>query len=164
MNHLPICLKIISVTFGQSHYRDVIMSMIVSPNHQPCNCLPNRVFRCRSMKMWKRRVTGLWAGNSPEIGEFPAQMSSNAKKWLSEYRSVKPTSRPTRDWCMGSPHSLVMLRSHIMLSPYGHRTVLRSTACKAWFFKNRKVLRSTVVVVTNVTVTAQSYDSWYQKL
>ena len=31
------------------------------------------------MKISKLRVTGLCAGNSPETGEFPAQMASNAE-------------------------------------------------------------------------------------
>ena len=43
------------------------------------NCLLNRPFRRRSKKTSKFRVTGLCAGNSPVIGEFPAQMASNAE-------------------------------------------------------------------------------------
>ena len=45
-------------------------------NHQPQHCLLNI----------KVRVTGLYAGNSPVTGEFPAQMASNAENvsiwWL----------------------------------------------------------------------------------
>ena len=48
-------------------------------NHQPRECLLNRLIRCRSKKTSKLRVTGLCAGNSPETGEFPAQRSSNAE-------------------------------------------------------------------------------------
>ena len=47
-------------------------------NHQPHDCLLNRLFRRRSKKTPKLRVTGLCAGNSPGTGEFPAQMASNA--------------------------------------------------------------------------------------
>ena len=47
-------------------------------NHHPCDCLLNRLFRRRSKKTSKRRVTGLCVGNSPVIGEFPAQRTSNA--------------------------------------------------------------------------------------
>ena len=47
-------------------------------NHQPHDCLLNRTFGCRSKKASKLRVTGLCVGNSPETGEFPAQMASNA--------------------------------------------------------------------------------------
>ena len=48
-------------------------------NHQPHNCLLNRLFRHRSKKTSKLCVTGLCVGNSPVIGEFPAQMASNAE-------------------------------------------------------------------------------------
>ena len=56
-------------------------------NHQPHDCLLNRLlpfiyrrlFRRRSKKAPKLRVTGLCVGNSPVIGEFPAQMGSNAE-------------------------------------------------------------------------------------
>ena len=48
-------------------------------NHQPHDCLLNRLFRCRSKKISKLRVTGLCAGNSPGTGEFPAQMASNTE-------------------------------------------------------------------------------------
>ena len=47
-------------------------------NHQPRGCLRKRLFRHRSKKTSKLRVTGLCAGNSPGTGEFPAQMASNA--------------------------------------------------------------------------------------
>ena len=49
-------------------------------NHQPHDFLLNRLFRCRSKKTSKLRVTGLCVGNSPWSGEFPAQMVSNAEK------------------------------------------------------------------------------------
>ena len=48
-------------------------------NHQPHGCLLNRLFRCKSKKTSKLRVTGLCAGNSPGTGEFPAQMASYAE-------------------------------------------------------------------------------------
>ena len=48
-------------------------------NHQPHDCLLNCLFRRRSKKTSKLRVTGLCAGNSPGTGEFPALMASNAK-------------------------------------------------------------------------------------
>ena len=48
-------------------------------NHQPHHCLLKRLFRHRSKKTSKLRVTGLCAGNSPVTGEFPAQMASNAE-------------------------------------------------------------------------------------
>ena len=48
-------------------------------NYQPHHCLLNRLFRRRSKKTSKLHVTGLWAGNSPVTGEFPAQMTSDAE-------------------------------------------------------------------------------------
>ena len=48
-------------------------------DHQPHDCLLNRLFGRRSKKASKLRVTGLCAGNSPGTGEFPAQMASNAE-------------------------------------------------------------------------------------
>ena len=48
-------------------------------NHQPQDCFLNRLFRHRAKKTSKLCVTGLCAGNSPDAGEFPAQMASNAE-------------------------------------------------------------------------------------
>ena len=49
-------------------------------NYQPHHCLLNRLFRRRSTKTSKLRITGLCAGNSPETGEFPARMASYAER------------------------------------------------------------------------------------
>ena len=48
-------------------------------NHQPHDCLLNRLFRRRSKKISKLHATGLCVGNSPGTGEFFAQMASNAE-------------------------------------------------------------------------------------
>ena len=58
-------------------------------NHQPHNCLLNRLFKRRSKKTSKFRATVLCAGNSPLTGEFPAQMASNAENvsiWWRHHR------------------------------------------------------------------------------
>ena len=49
-------------------------------NHQPHDCLLNRLFRHRSKKTSKFRISGLCAGNSPVTGELSAQRTSNAEK------------------------------------------------------------------------------------
>ena len=49
------------------------------PNSQRLDCLLSRLFRRRSKKTSKLRVTGLCEGNSPVTCEFPAQRASNAK-------------------------------------------------------------------------------------
>ena len=46
-------------------------------NHRRLDCLLNRLFRRRWNKTSKLRFTGLCAGNSPLIGEFPAQTANN---------------------------------------------------------------------------------------
>ena len=48
-------------------------------NHQPPHCLLNRLFRRRSKKTSKLRITGLCVGNSPLTGEFLAQRAINAE-------------------------------------------------------------------------------------
>ena len=48
-------------------------------NDKPHDCLLKRLFRRRSKKASKLRVTGLCAGESPVTGEVPAQMVSNAE-------------------------------------------------------------------------------------
>ena len=76
---LPISVRVISLTLKKfiplqrRHYgRDGVS------NHQPHHCLLNRLFRRRSKKTSKLRVTGLCAGNLAVTGEFPAQRASNA--------------------------------------------------------------------------------------
>ena len=56
-------------------------------NHQPHDCLLKGLFRRRSKKTPKLRVTGLCAGSSPGTGEFPAQMGSNAENVSILWRS-----------------------------------------------------------------------------
>ena len=48
-------------------------------NHQPRDCLLNRLFKARSKKTSKLRVTGLCEGNSPGTGEFPAERPGTRK-------------------------------------------------------------------------------------
>ena len=70
-------------------------------NHQPHGCLLNRLFRCRSKKTSKLRVTGLCMGNSPVTGEFPAQRASNAENVSIWWRHH---GNPGRN-AASSPHS-----------------------------------------------------------
>ena len=46
-------------------------------NHQPYDCLLNRLFRRRSKKTSKLRVIRLCVGNSPGTSEFPKQKANN---------------------------------------------------------------------------------------
>ena len=63
---------------NMQHCSDVIMSVVAS-HHQRLGCLLSDLFRRRSKKASKFRVTGLFEGNSPATGEFPAQRASNAE-------------------------------------------------------------------------------------
>ena len=63
-------------------------------NHQPHECLPNRLFRRRSKKTPKLRVTGLYEGNSPVTGKLSAQRASNAENgsiWWRHHDKVSAT-------------------------------------------------------------------------
>ena len=48
-------------------------------NHQLHDGLFNRLFKAHVQETSKLRVTGLWEGNSPVTGGFPAQRASNAE-------------------------------------------------------------------------------------
>ena len=69
-------------------------------NHQPHDWLLNRLFRRRSKKTSKLRVTGLCVVNSPVTGEFPAQRDSNAENvsvwWRHHVDNV--THLPRSEW------------------------------------------------------------------
>ena len=56
------------------------------PNHRRLDCLFNPLFRRRSKKTSKLRVTGLCEGNSPVTGEFPSQRASKAENVFSWWR------------------------------------------------------------------------------
>ena len=62
-----------------THHSDVILEHDGVSNHKRLDCLLNRLFRCRSKKTSKLRVTGICEGNSPVTGEFPARRASNAE-------------------------------------------------------------------------------------
>ena len=59
--------------------------------HRQPDCLFNRLLMRRSKKTPKLRVTDLCEGNSPVIGEFPAQRASNAENvsiWWRHHRKL----------------------------------------------------------------------------
>ena len=60
-------------------------------NHQHLDCLLNYLFRCRSKKISKLRVTGFCEGNSPVTSEFPAQRAINMENvsiWWHHHASI----------------------------------------------------------------------------
>ena len=78
-------------------------------NHQPIDCLINRLFRCKSKKTSKLRTTSLCARNSPVSGHFPTQRTSNAKNvsiwWRFHGRDI---------WCSNwGPFVNLFLNKHV---------------------------------------------------
>ena len=67
-------------------------------NHQPHDCSLNGLFRRRSMKISRLRVTGICEGNSPVTGEFSAQRTSNAENvsilWRHHLKRSSPHKGP----------------------------------------------------------------------
>ena len=57
-------------------------------NHQPDDCLLNRLCRHRTKKTSKLCVTDLCEGNSRVTGEFPTQRASNAENVFSWWRHM----------------------------------------------------------------------------
>ena len=88
-------------------------------NRQCLDCSLNRLFRRRSKKTSKLRVTGLCTGNSPATGEFPAQKASNAENVSIWWRHHVPSS--------GYPAALVARIVTINITHWGwvtHITLL----------------------------------------
>ena len=83
-------------------------------NHQPHDCLLKRLFRRRSKKTSKLRVTGLCTRNSPGTCEFPAQMACNAENasiWWRHHVSVHLYALPSSFQIYFSQYGLVQNQS-----------------------------------------------------
>ena len=92
-------------------------------NHQHHDCLLNRLFRRRSKKTSKLRVTGLCAGNSPGTGEFPTQMASYAENvsiWWRHHDQGSP-------FVMALIPSLVVIINTLALNRKGCHTAEGNT-------------------------------------
>ena len=76
----------------------LMLIMLISLQWHHNGCLLNRLFRGRSKKTSKLRVTGLCAGNSPVTGEFPAQRASNAENvsvwWRHHVLDIRYLAQP----------------------------------------------------------------------
>ena len=55
-------------------------------NHQPYDCLLNRLLKAQIKETPRLRVTGLCDGNPPVTGEFPVQRVSNAENVSIQWR------------------------------------------------------------------------------
>ena len=84
------------------------------PNHQPHDCLLNRLFKRRSKKTSKLRVTGLCAGNSPVTAEFPTQSNAeNTSIWW-RHHDNSPRARVCVLLCVSSN----LTRKHYQYSTF----------------------------------------------
>ena len=106
-------------------------------NHQPYDCLLNLLFRRRSKKTSKPRVTGLCTGNSPGTGEFLAQLASYAENvsiwWLHhEYaqHSLWPTKLPK---CLSSANWIAQLNDRNLFFWIDKPCDTKLTNRKAWY-------------------------------
>ena len=112
-------------------------------NHQPHQCLLNRLFRRRSKKTSKLRVIGLCVGNSPGTGEFPAQMAINAENvsiwWRHHVTSVVLTSWISSitgkiSWIVGWPWSNHVCECASMSACNWFYNLIHGPQNKYWYF------------------------------
>ena len=124
-------------------------------NHQPYDCLLNRLFRRRSKKTPKLRVTGLCAGNSPGTGEFPAQMASNEENvsisWRHHVLIAVMKSTCCSGWSgqyrfmMNADMWIHVLRNEGVFISWRHHvliTVMKSTCCSGWSGQYRFIMNA----------------------
>ena len=116
-------------------------------NHQTYDCLLNRLFRRKSKKTSKLRVTGLCVGNSPGTGEFPAQMASNAENvsiWWRHHESEWDNS-VSRIWLTRvTSHGGDMDRSSVLL-PQRQRS---RCGCQSGNIRRKWVNHKTIALTT----------------
>ena len=94
-------------------------------NHQHLDYVLNRLFRCRSKKTAKLRVTGLCEGNSPVTGEFPTQRASDAENvsiWWCHHALV---------WC-GLKGPMCNIRADSRFAPSQWETPLLCNNVSHW--------------------------------
>ena len=117
-------------------------------NHQPHDCLLNHLFRHRSKKTSKLRVTGLCVGNSPETGEFPSQRPVTLKMF--PFDDVFMAGYQTRSWhWMWQGLITYIMMAHILWqwispvfdnwAPYGYTDIL--SMFRDFHYKDKMVLR-----------------------
>ena len=122
-------------------------------NHQPQQCALNRLFRRRSKKISKLRVTGLCAGKSPGTGEFPAQMASNEENVSISWRhhDMWPMiSLPlARTSCRTNSRFAGGLRRHVAQVT----SFYEDTEYKCYYRHNHKCIKSLYII--NMTIPFQ---------
>ena len=106
-------------------------------NHQPHDCLLNCLFRRRWKNTSKLRVTGLCVVNSSVIGEFSAQMASNAENVSIWWRHNE--ARSSREW--QSEVEDLLWNCGTLICPAENPTGLNliyQLHCTYWYWEIRK--------------------------
>ena len=121
-------------------------------NHQPQDCLLNHLFRRRSKKTSKIRVTGLCVGNSPVTGEFPAQMASNADNvsiWWRHHAEIGSSSS------RGTGRKIVSLLRHSI--NYVNCEIL-FVMSSSWHFKHPMEMVILILVISHFGIPGFCYN------
>ena len=132
------CLALIERLYGTLRWRHNELDGV--SEHQPHDCLLNLLFRRRSKKTSKLRVTGLCAGKSPWTGEFSAQKASNAENVSIWWRHDK-IETVSRNLNVGRIHSHVRRlvafqhrKMHVLLLNTHLRKIIRVKITSKWKF------------------------------
>ena len=101
-------------------------------NHQPHDCLFNRLFRRRSKKTSKFRVTGHCAGNSLVTGEFPHMGAVTRKMFPFDdviMESASNDESVSMSWRLRSPiwSIALLLSATCILMTSSNRNIIRVT-------------------------------------
>ena len=108
-------------------------------NHQRRHCLLNRVFRRRSKKTPKLRITDLCLGNSPVTGEFPAQMAITRKMFLFYDVTMKHHGSLSLLWPFGIGYPITTLWQLTNTKHWHNYTVLIKYP---WFAIESQIVRT----------------------
>ena len=103
-------------------------------NHQLHDCLLNRLFRRRSKKTSKFRVTGLCAGNSARTGEFPAIQRGPVNSRANGQQRGKCFHLMTSSWLdnnHGNPSLIASIRQ-CDISDYHHKRARGNLLIETW--------------------------------
>ena len=97
---VPTCTACIFVAIAQAPKSETVEQSTILQwrhnerdgvsNHQPHDWLLNRLFKRRSKKISKLRITGLCERNSPVTSEVPAQTASNEENVSIWWRHQEP--------------------------------------------------------------------------
>ena len=106
-------------------------------NHQPQDCLLNRLFRRWSKRTSKLRVTGLCEGNSALTGEFPSQRASNAENVSIWWRHRDLRTQPLSAYNLTTPP---------LPPPPCHSSVFMDSTCVSGYATHFPVLFTRCVI------------------